>query len=94
MSVQLCFEKKDLMNIISSLTNTAYQIRQQRIALITDSHFIKQDISLLDEYYSKRMELIERNKQNIEWLAKKMEEAKTEGGNVIAVMTLAEGSVK
>lgn len=90
MSVQLCFEKKDLLNITTCLIQTENQIRQQQLQTIDAGNHINLDVSILDEYYTKRLLLIDRNKKNIDWLIKKIDEAKTAGGDVVAVMTITD----
>lgn len=85
---QLVFEKKDLVNIVSCLTNVSADIRTHRQKLISDANFMHGDISLLDEYYAKRQQLIDANATSIAWIINQIEKNTTEGGDLIAVLTV------
>lgn len=92
MSNTLQLKKADLQNILSALQVMETGIRDQQVQTINAGAQMGADVSALDEYYSKRLALVERNKKNIQWVIGKFDDVKefTATANVVAVVSVQE----
>ena len=92
MSNTIHLEKKDLQNLLTCLSVADGKLREQQLDTVNAGNQMGVNISALDEYYGKRLQMIERNKKNLKWMLEKMEELIANGvsGDVAAVFSIRE----